>query len=144
MVSSVLPKKERKIPLYYYGTSSRIVFVRFLGELNTPKRHFENNWPLEAPLVLQEGSKLKTASFMDGSLLWTLRVLSLLASTSVWQSTAFNVKSKGLQKQHSRLHGAVYPAFLHASIQQSNLVLLLDSYRGNLCMDKNSTLNVTT
>jgi hypothetical protein len=32
--------------LYYYGTSSRIVFVRFLGELKTPKRHFEINWPL--------------------------------------------------------------------------------------------------
>ena len=27
-------------------TSSRIVFVRFLGELKTPKRHFEINWPL--------------------------------------------------------------------------------------------------
>ena len=26
-----------------YGTSSRIVFVRFLGELKTPKRHFETN-----------------------------------------------------------------------------------------------------
>ena len=29
-----------------YGTSSRIVFVRFLGELMTTKRHFEINWPL--------------------------------------------------------------------------------------------------
>ena len=28
-------------------TSSRIVFVRFLGELKTPKGHFEINWPLE-------------------------------------------------------------------------------------------------
>ena len=26
--------------------SSRIVFVRFLGELKKPKRHFEINWPL--------------------------------------------------------------------------------------------------
>ena len=31
----------------YYSTSSRIVFVRFLGEFKTPKRHFEINWPLE-------------------------------------------------------------------------------------------------
>ena len=30
----------------YYGTSSRIVFVRFFGELKIPKRHFEINWPL--------------------------------------------------------------------------------------------------
>ena len=34
-LSSILPKK-----------SSWIVFVRFLGELKTPKRHFEINWPL--------------------------------------------------------------------------------------------------
>ena len=40
-------KTNEKILLYYYGTSSRIVFVRFLGELNTLKRHFEINWPLE-------------------------------------------------------------------------------------------------
>ena len=39
------PKKwTKKIPLYYYGTSSRIVFDCFLGELKTPKRYFEINW----------------------------------------------------------------------------------------------------
>ena len=38
------PKKtNEKIPLYYYGTSSRIIFVCFLGELKTPKRHFKIN-----------------------------------------------------------------------------------------------------
>ena len=31
----------------YYGTSSWIVFVRFLKNLKTPKRHFEINWPLQ-------------------------------------------------------------------------------------------------
>ena len=40
-------KPNEKVRLYYYVTSSRIVFVRFLGELKTPKRHFEINWPLE-------------------------------------------------------------------------------------------------
>ena len=30
-------KKNEKIRLYYYGTSSLIFFVRFLGELKTPK-----------------------------------------------------------------------------------------------------------
>ena len=39
-------KTNEKIWLYYYGTSSRIVFVNFLGELKPPKRHFEINWPL--------------------------------------------------------------------------------------------------
>ena len=43
-----------KIQLYYYGTSSWIVFIRFLGELKTPKRHFEINWPL---VKLQLGNK---------------------------------------------------------------------------------------
>ena len=42
-ISSILPKNEQIIRLYYYGTSSRIVFVRFWGELKTPKRHFESN-----------------------------------------------------------------------------------------------------
>jgi hypothetical protein len=39
-------KTNEKIQLYYYGTSSRIVFDRFLGELKTPKIHFEINSPL--------------------------------------------------------------------------------------------------
>ena len=39
-------KTNENIWLYYYGTSGRIVFVRFLGELKSPKRHFEINWPL--------------------------------------------------------------------------------------------------
>ena len=39
-------KLNEKIRLYYNGTSSWIVFVHFLGELKTPKRHFEINWPL--------------------------------------------------------------------------------------------------
>ena len=45
LVSSILPKKNEKNQPNYYGTSSRIVFVRFLEELKTPKRHFEINWP---------------------------------------------------------------------------------------------------
>ena len=44
------PPKEQKKRLYYYGTSSRIVFFRFLGELKTQKRHFEINWPLKIHL----------------------------------------------------------------------------------------------
>ena len=49
MLSSILPKTNEKIRLYYYNTSGRIVFIRFffLEELKTPKRHFEINWPLQ-------------------------------------------------------------------------------------------------
>ena len=39
-------KTNKKIRLYYHRTSSQIVFVCLLGELNTPKRHFEINSPL--------------------------------------------------------------------------------------------------
>ena len=39
-------KTNKTIMLHYYDTSGRIVFVRFLEELKTPKRHFEINWPL--------------------------------------------------------------------------------------------------
>ena len=34
------------IALNYYDTSGQIVFIRFLEEFKTPKRHFEINWPL--------------------------------------------------------------------------------------------------
>ena len=52
MISSILSKNEWKfLTLLYYGTSSRIVFVHFLGELKTPKRHLEINWPLKAILT---------------------------------------------------------------------------------------------
>ena len=40
-----LQKTNNKIWLYYYGTLNQKIFVRFLGELKTPKRHLEINWP---------------------------------------------------------------------------------------------------
>ena len=36
-----------------YGTSIRIVFIRCLEELKTPKRHFDINWPLTVPKIPQ-------------------------------------------------------------------------------------------
>ena len=42
---------ERIIP-YYYETSGRLVFVRFLEEIDNPKNPFEINWPLEAEATL--------------------------------------------------------------------------------------------
>ena len=39
-------KTNKNIRLYYYGSSSWIVFDHFLGELKTPKSAFEINWPL--------------------------------------------------------------------------------------------------
>ena len=36
-------KMNEKIQLYYYGSSSRIAFIRLSRELKTPKRHSEIN-----------------------------------------------------------------------------------------------------
>jgi hypothetical protein len=43
LVSSILPKKtNKKIRLNYYDTSGRLVFVRFLEELEDTKKTFRN------------------------------------------------------------------------------------------------------
>ena len=39
-------KTNKKIRLHYYGSIKLNCFHSFLGELKTPKRHFEINWPL--------------------------------------------------------------------------------------------------
>ena len=63
-------KTNKKNRLNYYGTSSRIVFVRFLEELKTPKRHFEINWPLVK--FSEELSQEKTTS--HGSIILTIAI----------------------------------------------------------------------
>ena len=40
-VFDFLQKTNEKIRLYYYETSSRLVFVRFLEEIEDIKNHFE-------------------------------------------------------------------------------------------------------
>ena len=69
LTSLILPKNLQKNQLYYYSTSCRFVFIRFLGELKTPKRHFEINWPLlsQAPNLNTEKNML--ASFVMTNLL---------------------------------------------------------------------------
>ena len=50
-MSSILPINERKqFDLRYH--SSKVFYVRFLGELKIPKRHFKINWPLVISLYL--------------------------------------------------------------------------------------------
>ena len=36
------PEKNKQIRLYYYDTSGRLVFVRFLEEINDTKKPFQN------------------------------------------------------------------------------------------------------
>ena len=40
------PKNERTNSTYYYDNSGRLVFVRFLEEIDDPKNRFEIKWPL--------------------------------------------------------------------------------------------------
>ena len=42
----MLQKTNERIWLYYYDTSSRLVFVRFLEEIEDTKKYFEIIWPL--------------------------------------------------------------------------------------------------
>ena len=75
------PKKWTKNQIYSYGTSSRIIFVRFLGELKTPARHFEINWSLGHMRVHQFGSSWIDAFDNPSSLImgyFTYKVLLFL------------------------------------------------------------------
>ena len=43
----------KRIQLYYYDTSGRLVFVHFLEEIEKNlKKHFEINWPFSVSLKL--------------------------------------------------------------------------------------------
>ena len=44
-------KRTKKFDLQYFDTSSRIVFVHFLEELKTPKRHYEIILPLAKSIL---------------------------------------------------------------------------------------------
>ena len=46
-VIDFLQKTNEQIRLYYYDTSGRLVFVRFLEEIDVPQKRFEINWPLQ-------------------------------------------------------------------------------------------------
>ena len=55
LVSFILPKNKWKnstLLLHMEHTSSPNVFVCFLGEMKTPKRHFEIEWPLNSKQIV--------------------------------------------------------------------------------------------
>ena len=52
LISKWLFEANVKILLYYYGTWSRIFFVRFLGELKTSNIHVEINLPYKQMLTI--------------------------------------------------------------------------------------------
>ena len=72
IVSSILPKNEQKIWLFYYDTSSWDVFFHCLRELKTLKRHFQINSITELrqfyTLVCLRCSTLHSQGFQ-----WSLR-----------------------------------------------------------------------
>ena len=80
MVTSILPKNELKIQLYYYGTSSRVVFVHFLGELKIPKRHSEINWPLPTNKLYGDDNCTSNNLALSNSLIGTFMKCQSMSS----------------------------------------------------------------
>ena len=77
-VSSTIQKTNEQIWLYYYGTSSWIVFVHSFEELKTPKRHMEINCVLSfrshnanwAKYSKMSSEKAKHWNIFGGPLSW--------------------------------------------------------------------------
>ena len=94
---------------YYYGTSSRIVFVRFLGKLKTPKRHFEINWPLlNASNEFPDNKQINFTELADPWEKWE-------GNYGLWKKRGFGKLWFGLKASQS----------LYTKVCQSCKVLLL-------------------
>ena len=78
-------KTNEKIWPTYYSNSSRIVFVRFLEELKTPKRHFEINWPLLHTYIFKNQEKVSTLHFTYVLYIFFLRVFLVFYSLQKWK-----------------------------------------------------------
>ena len=122
-------KTNKKIRLYYYGTSSRIVFVRFLKELKTPKRHFEINWPL-VPRICRNRrwiSAFKRAHFLSIMMkieAFTVHAFNLLTYTS-WMPCQHLSKGTHFLKLWGDIQGnystlLVFKIFLWSSLIFTN------------------------
>ena len=73
------PKMNEPILLYYYESSGRLVFVRFLEKIEDIKTTFWNNWPLAA----QSAQKISYRStYIQWICLWYCR-----NNCKVWHST---------------------------------------------------------
>ena len=86
--SSISQKTNTKIQFYYYGTSSRIVFVRFLEELKTPQRNFEIKWPLVSCVELLVSILVEPVDhrFLGSNLSTQLRIDQVLRLFLYWRS----------------------------------------------------------
>ena len=104
-------KTNKKIRLYYYGISSWIVFIRFLGELKSPKRHLEINWPLEkywkrrAKRKLNEEKAMKKGwKKLNGQLYLHVasseKAWKCGGDTKTWRWLPLCVPPQGLQRPH--------------------------------------------
>ena len=62
--------KNKKNQLNYYGTSSQIVFLHFLEELKTAKRHFKIKWPLTYKVTVVEIRTIFSIGFAGFFVQW--------------------------------------------------------------------------
>ena len=83
MVSSILPKSERKNSTLLLWYLKSIVFVRFLGELKTPKIHFEIKWPSVLQTQNMPSRYSRCTSSSDGTIQIFFSFLPFL-SEPVW------------------------------------------------------------
>ena len=69
-VSDFLQKMNERIRLYYYDTSSRLVFVRFLEEIDDTKKTFRNYLTFKNNTKLTQSSIFlhKTVNFFRHSI----------------------------------------------------------------------------
>ena len=87
----------------YYDTSGQIVFIRFLEELKTQKRHFDINWPLTMPKIPQWSHFLPNviwfslchSIFMICMPLYVCKIISI---------NNLNTKSNDIKKNMAPMH----------------------------------------
>ena len=85
-----------QIRLYYYDTSGRVVFFRFLEEIEDTKKHFEINWPLALRLYSYALLRCPTATnsgaadnrkTMKGCLIITMVLLIFMIQVGIADNT---------------------------------------------------------
>ena len=106
------PKKmNEQIWLYYYDTSGRLVFVRFLRKLTTPRNHFEIDWPLRDKKLT--GKNIRNLSFKF-LLKYQFLPLIIIDFTNKWKIFIFaNIGSMGHICKSETLFWTFCSSFFH-------------------------------
>ena len=110
-------KMNDNILLYYYGTSSLTVFVRFFGELKTPLKHFEINWPLKYGSL---GVLGHLGSFAYFYVYWMYFLFSYWLNGKPVLSPNISTISMTRLSLHNLTYFTLYTVFLLSKVRQIN------------------------